>query len=122
MVRVLTLNRPEVLNAIDAKLSSALREAFVAADAEPGVRCIPLTAAGERAFCSGADLKQLAAATHDAARGTEARVIDLVVAAEHATFALPEVRRGGVAVRGELIQTVACGARRRPEPPSSRRH
>ncbi|QTI70974.1 enoyl-CoA hydratase/isomerase family protein [Gordonia polyisoprenivorans] len=58
--RVLTLNRPEVLNAIDPQLGSALHAALVAADADPSVRCIVLTATGSRAFSAGGDLKKMA--------------------------------------------------------------
>ena len=55
-VRVVTLNRPEVLNAFDAKLGEELLDALTKADADAGVRCVVLTGAG-RAFCSGADLR-----------------------------------------------------------------
>lgn len=55
-VRVVTLNRPEVLNAFDAKLGEELLDALTKAEADAGVRCIVLTGAG-RAFCSGADLR-----------------------------------------------------------------
>lgn len=55
-VRVVTLNRPEVLNAFDAKLGEELLDALTKAEANAGVRCIVLTGAG-RAFCSGADLR-----------------------------------------------------------------
>ncbi|HKX17439.1 MAG TPA: enoyl-CoA hydratase-related protein [bacterium] len=55
-VRVVTLNRPEVLNAFDAKLGDELLDAVTTADADAGVRCVVLTGAG-RAFCSGADLR-----------------------------------------------------------------
>jgi enoyl-CoA hydratase len=56
-VRVLTIDRPHRANAISADLNRALVEAFVDADADPAVRVVVLTATGERAFCSGADLK-----------------------------------------------------------------
>jgi enoyl-CoA hydratase len=58
-VRVLTLNRPEARNALDGPLISALYEALVAADAEPGVRAVVLTGA-DPAFCAGIDLKEAA--------------------------------------------------------------
>ena len=59
-VRVLTLNRPEARNALDGALISALYEALVAADAQPGVRAVVLTGA-DPAFCAGIDLKELSA-------------------------------------------------------------
>ncbi len=61
-VRVLTINRPERMNALSPAMSNALIEAFVEAGADPGIRAIVLTAVGERAFCAGADLKERAQA------------------------------------------------------------
>ncbi len=55
-VTILTLNRPEVRNAVDDDLMNALREALQACE-DDGTRCIVLTGAGG-AFCSGADLKK----------------------------------------------------------------
>lgn len=55
-VRVITLNRPDVLNAFDATLGEELLDALAKADGEAQVRCVVLTGAG-RAFCSGADLR-----------------------------------------------------------------
>lgn len=56
-VRLLTLNRPERLNALNPELLTALNEAFDAASADASVRAVLLTGAG-RAFCAGADLMQ----------------------------------------------------------------
>jgi enoyl-CoA hydratase/carnithine racemase len=58
-VRVLTMNRPEARNALDGPLISALYEALVAADAQPGVRAVVLTGT-DPAFCAGIDLKEAA--------------------------------------------------------------
>ncbi len=55
-VRVLTLNRPERLNAVSLPLYERLLEELADAHADPEVRCVVLTGAG-RAFCVGADLK-----------------------------------------------------------------
>ncbi|MEU4149822.1 MULTISPECIES: 2-cyclohexenylcarbonyl CoA isomerase [unclassified Streptomyces] len=52
------LNRPEAMNALDIATKNALREAAEAAAADPAVRAVLLTAAGERAFCVGQDLKE----------------------------------------------------------------
>lgn len=57
-IRIITLNRPEVRNAIDLPLRYALAEAIEAADAEAGVRVIVLTGAGG-AFCSGGDVSTM---------------------------------------------------------------
>lgn len=61
-VAVLTLNRPERLNAVGEQLYRTLIDALAAADDDPQVRCVILTGAG-RAFCVGADLKAHAAGT-----------------------------------------------------------
>ncbi|HEV2282397.1 MAG TPA: enoyl-CoA hydratase-related protein [bacterium] len=55
-VRVITLNRPDVLNAFDAALGEELLDALTKAGGAGQVRCVVLTGAG-RAFCSGADLR-----------------------------------------------------------------
>ena len=132
-VRVLTLNRPRVRNAINSTLGAALHEALVAADADPDVRCLVVTGAGEFAFSAGGDMKEMAA-TDGPDMGGGARVItqalrhrsakpliaavnglafggglelvlacDLAVSGAHATFALPEVRRGVLASGGGLV-------------------
>ncbi|MCC6198453.1 MAG: enoyl-CoA hydratase/isomerase family protein [Burkholderiales bacterium] len=57
-VAVVTLNRPEVMNAMNMQLRSELIELFPRLDLRADVRVIVLTGAGDRAFCTGADLKE----------------------------------------------------------------
>src|SRR5258707_1117276 len=59
-VALITLNRPQALNAVNSALSSAVGAYLETAAADPAVRVIVLTGAG-RAFCAGADLKEIAA-------------------------------------------------------------
>ncbi len=59
-VAVLTLNRPERMNAWTPGLELLLRERFAQAEADPEARAILLTGAG-RAFCAGADMDAVAA-------------------------------------------------------------
>ncbi len=54
-VGIITLNRPDKLNAISAELQSALLDAFSKADAEPATSVVLLRAAG-RSFCAGYDI------------------------------------------------------------------
>ncbi|MET7940859.1 enoyl-CoA hydratase-related protein [Streptomyces sp. NPDC005302] len=54
----ITLNRPEAMNAMNTGTKVALRDAAQEAAADEGVRAILLTAAGDRAFCVGQDLKE----------------------------------------------------------------
>ena len=58
-VRVLTVNRPDKLNALDAATLDALLEAFRAAADDASVRVVVLTGAGPRAFVAGADISQM---------------------------------------------------------------
>jgi crotonobetainyl-CoA hydratase len=132
-VRVLTLNRPHVRNAISSTLGAALHTAIVAADNDPDIRCIVITGAGDLAFCAGGDLKEMAgkggpdmagdarvitralryrpakpllAAVNGLAFGGGLELVlacDLALSAAHATFALPEVRRGVLASGGGLV-------------------
>jgi enoyl-CoA hydratase len=59
-VAILTLNRPEVLNALSAQLRRALHETILALDADSGIGAIVLTGAGPRTFTAGLDLKEAA--------------------------------------------------------------
>ena len=56
-VAILTLNRPEQLNAYNGHLHMAMMEAVDAVDKDPSVRAIVVTGAG-RAFCAGADFRE----------------------------------------------------------------
>lgn len=57
-VATITLNRPEVMNALTREMYAELEQAFRDAHRDPDVRCVVLTGAG-RAFCSGDDVKQI---------------------------------------------------------------
>jgi enoyl-CoA hydratase len=137
MVEVLTLNRPDQGNALSPELIAALGAALDESAVDDAVRAVVLTAAGDRIFCGGMDLrafgesrsaedgagssspaeaaparapgsgisgifegtypKPVVAAVNGAAVGGGFELVlgsDLVVAAEHARFGLPEVKRG----------------------------
>jgi enoyl-CoA hydratase/carnithine racemase len=55
----LTLNRPEVRNALDAALLGELEAALARLEDDAGARVIVLRGAGDRAFCAGADLRRV---------------------------------------------------------------
>jgi enoyl-CoA hydratase/carnithine racemase len=58
-VLVARLNRPEALNALNTQMGRDTLELWTRLAADPGeLRCVVLTGAGERAFCSGGDLKE----------------------------------------------------------------
>jgi enoyl-CoA hydratase/carnithine racemase len=67
----LTINRPEMRNALTWDLVADLRRRLAEAGADPSVRVVVLTGAGDRAFCAGADLGGMAGA--DALAMHEAR-------------------------------------------------
>lgn len=56
-IAIVTLNRPQALNAVDVAMRDGLIAALAAADADPGVAAIVLTGAGGRAFSAGQDLQ-----------------------------------------------------------------
>jgi crotonobetainyl-CoA hydratase len=138
-VMIITLNRPEARNAVNAEVSIAVGDAMEEANNDPEVWVVIITGAGQRAFCAGADLKVFATGgsvipsdpkhapwgfagyvSHCISKPTIAAVngfalgggteialaSDLVVAADIATFGLPEVKRG--------IHAAAGGAFRLP--------
>ncbi len=55
---IITINRPESRNAINLAVRVGLREAFERFDDDPALRVAILTGAGDKAFCSGMDLKE----------------------------------------------------------------
>jgi enoyl-CoA hydratase/carnithine racemase len=58
-ILVVTLNRPEVLNAINTQMGHDQLDLWSRLTADPGkTRCVVLTGAGGRAFCAGGDLKE----------------------------------------------------------------
>lgn len=57
---IVTFNRPEVLNAVDGETLVELNAAFLDASWDDDVRVLILTGAGDRAFCTGADVKEQA--------------------------------------------------------------
>lgn len=133
-VELVRLNREAARNAIDGPTTKALDAIFDELSEDPEVWAVVLTGTGERAFCAGMDLKAFAtgqaadimsskngfgglaarhfpkplvAAVNGAALAGGCEIVlscDLVVAAEHAVFGIPEVKRGLVAAGGGLIR------------------
>ncbi len=59
-IRILTVSRPEKLNALNASVLEDLGAAIAAAESSPDLRCLIVTGAGEKAFIAGADIGELA--------------------------------------------------------------
>lgn len=64
----ITINRPEKRNALNAEVLAGLRDGWRAAHADPAVRVIVLSGAGDKAFCAGADLQPGKGFAYDLAR------------------------------------------------------
>src|ERR1017187_6505582 len=72
-IALLTVNRPEKLNALSAAVIGELDEAFTAIAGDPAIRAAILTGAGEKAFVAGADIAELARLSAYEARTTALR-------------------------------------------------
>ncbi|MDR1999052.1 MAG: enoyl-CoA hydratase/isomerase family protein, partial [Frankiaceae bacterium] len=131
---VLTLNRPEAMNAVNGAMTKGIGDALEQAKDDPDIWALIITGTG-RAFCAGADLTAVSrgestsppgygkwgwaaytrhfiptptiAAVNGFALGggTEiALASDLIVALETASFGLPEVKRGIMAAAGGVFR------------------
>jgi enoyl-CoA hydratase len=80
-VATLTINRPKVLNALNAQTIDELRRAMVDLKHDAAVRVVIITGAGEKSFVAGADINELTAQTPTAARDlarTGQHVFDII--------------------------------------------
>lgn len=132
-VAVITMNRPEARNAINGEMAATMEAALDRMENDPEVWVGILTAVG-KAFCAGADLKEISAGNGGAlstkkggfagiarrertkpliaaitgsalAGGTEiALSCDMIIAADDTNFGLPEVKRSLVAGAGGLFR------------------
>ena len=133
-VEILTINRPEARNAINGEVAQGLADAFDQLAVDDDCWVVILTGAGDKSFSAGMDLKAFAAGEGASIMGASGGfagiaqrefpkpiiaavngtclaggceimlACDLVVAAEHATFGIPEVKRGLVAGAGGLFR------------------
>jgi len=122
-VTLVTLNRPQALNALNSQVLAELIGAFAAYDADPSQRCLVLTGS-EKAFAAGADIKEMsdqgfaamyagnffagwekvtatrkpwiaAVAGFALGGGCEvAMMADFIIAADNAKFGQPEIKLG----------------------------
>ncbi|MDR3739916.1 MAG: enoyl-CoA hydratase-related protein [Terracidiphilus sp.] len=72
-IAVVTIHRPNVLNALDAATVEEIDQVFHALAADPAVRVILVTGSGDRAFAAGADIRELAALPPDQAESFSRR-------------------------------------------------
>jgi enoyl-CoA hydratase/carnithine racemase len=90
-IAVLTLNRPEALNSINRQMRMELLELFPQLDMDPKVKVVVITGAGDKAFCTGADLKERSS------RSTEEMVYDRHYLTAKSTSALSNVTKPVIA-------------------------
>jgi enoyl-CoA hydratase/carnithine racemase len=119
-IAIFTINRPEVLNAINAEVSQELNRAMIDFRDDPDLWIGIITGAGDRAFSAGADIRGFRPGPREAEEATErvradqiwkpfiaaihgyclggglelALTCDLRIAAEDARFGLPEIKVG----------------------------
>ena len=133
-VDILTINRPEARNAINGAVSEAMSGYMDELTGDPDCWVVVVTGSGDKAFSAGMDLKAFSSGEGGAIMGASGGFggltqrefpkpiiaavngsalaggfeimlsCDLVVAAEHATFGIPEAKRGLIAGAGGLIR------------------
>ena len=101
----ITINRPEVMNACDPPTTDYIYECEQDFDKDPGLKMLVLTGAGERAFCTGMDLK--VAAARIAGGGPVSNVVPPYMKTDKVTIAAVN----GYAVAGGLDRAMACDIR-----------
>ncbi|MCZ8172133.1 MAG: enoyl-CoA hydratase [Brevundimonas sp.] len=105
-IAVVTMNRPEAMNALSRALRAELATVMRALDGDDGVRAVVLTGAGTRAFTAGLDLKELGVDGLGAANATEAEA--------NPVKAIEQCRKpvigaiNGVAITGGFEVALAC--------------
>lgn len=107
-IAILTLNRPDAMNALSVDLRRQLCEQINAAAGNEEIRCIVITGAGTKAFTAGLDLKELGSGdANPFGEGSQAKDIDPVTAIT--ACSKPVIGAvNGVAVTGGFELALAC--------------
>ncbi|HEX4849008.1 MAG TPA: enoyl-CoA hydratase, partial [Novosphingobium sp.] len=105
---VVTLNRPEAMNALSRGLRAQLAQVMVELDAEERIRAVVLTGAGNRAFTAGLDLKELGSGAAGLGAATDQEATSNPVKAIE-TCRKPVIGAiNGVAITGGFELALAC--------------
>ena len=133
-IGLVTINRPKAMNAVNGDVAKGIADLVDKTEADDDIWVVILAGAGDRAFCAGADLKEISKGNAQSlsvpekgfgglvyakrtkpwiaavggfalAGGTElALACDMIVASEKSKFGLPEVTRGIVAAAGGVFR------------------
>jgi enoyl-CoA hydratase len=109
-VLIITIDRPKVLNALNAQTVAEIEEAFDAARDDDSVRAVILTGGGEKAFVAGADINELAKMTPMSGKATASRGQEVLLKMER----FPKVviaAINGFALGGGCEIALACHIR-----------
>jgi enoyl-CoA hydratase len=104
-IALITLNRPQRLNALNYDLIDRLMSALDLVEAEAGVRAIIMTGAGERAFSAGADIHEFSGSVQ---RGTDTAVRDFVRRGQAMTARLEAFKKPVIAAVNGLAFGGGC--------------
>src|ERR1043166_3412245 len=109
-VLIITVDRPKVLNALNAQKVEEIGEAFEAARNDDGVKAVIVTGGGEKAFVAGADINELAKMTPITGKETAEKGQRVFRAIE--TFPKPVIAAvNGFALGGGCELALACHIR-----------
>jgi enoyl-CoA hydratase len=109
-IRVITVDRPQKLNALNAQVLEELTREIAAAESDSALRCLVITGAGEKAFIAGADIGELAKLTPIEGREHSLRGQALLNRIEH--LPVPTIAAiNGYAYGGGLELAMACALR-----------
>lgn len=109
-VVVLTLNRPQALNSLNGELIAKLGETVAWLESVEQLSTVIITGAGEKAFCAGADIKELQQLDHHGARELSSRVNRLFQ--RIANLPVPVIAAvNGYALGGGCELALACDLR-----------
>jgi enoyl-CoA hydratase/carnithine racemase len=106
---IFTLNRPKQLNSLSASMMSTLAAGIREFESDPDQYVAIITGAGDKAFCAGGDLKEMASNAADGSRLPLSRNPDIagIAACEKVTIAAVN----GLAVAGGLEVAISCDIR-----------